>query len=315
MNSLKKIALAVSLATCAAGAGAQQPLPTPLKPVYAQGQEPQQGGQAGKVVQDGIEVRPMSKLRVLTSEKQVEQQSKQQYLAMMQQAQQKGALVPATHPETIRLRNIARRMIPQTTRWNPAAAKWDWQVNLVNSPQINAFCMPGGRVGFFTGILTKLRLTDDEVAAIMGHEIAHALREHGREQMGKSMATNVGARLGGAVLAALLGIDPGITDTVAQYGAQFASLKFSRDDEREADLIGLDIAARAGFDPRAGVILWQKMAAQNKAAPPAWLSTHPGGSDRIRQMNEHMDVLLPLYARAKGTSTAQLPPYRTTAMN
>lgn len=313
MQSLKKIALAVSLAACAATAGAQQPLPTPLKPVAAPGQEPvrQQQGEAGKVVQDGIEVRPMSRLRVLTSEKQVEAQSKQQYLALMQQAQQKGALVPANHPETVRLRNIARRIIPQTARWNPAAAKWDWQVNLVNSSQINAFCMPGGRVGFFSGILIKLKLTDDEVAAIMGHEIAHALREHGREQMGKSMATNVGARLGGAVLSALLGIDPGITDTVAQYGAQFASLKFSRDDEREADLIGLDIAARAGFDPRAGVILWQKMAAQNKSAPPAWLSTHPGGSDRIRAMQEHMDVLLPLYARAKGTSTAKLPPYRT----
>ena len=113
----------------------------------------------------------------------------------------------------------------------------------------------------------------------------------------------------------VLGVDPGITDTVARYGAQFASLKFSRDDEREADLIGLDLAARAGFDPRAGVVLWQKMAAQNKGTPPAWLSTHPGGSDRIRAMNEHMDVLLPLYARARGTTPGQLPPYRTTASN
>ena len=317
MNQLRKLAAAVSLAAMSAGALAQQPLPAPREPVYVGGQQPvrQQADEKGKVVQDGIEVRPMSRLRVLTSEAQVEQQSRQQYLSMMQQAQQKGALVPANHPETIRLRNIARRIIPHATRWNPAAAKWDWQVNLVNSSQVNAFCMPGGRVGFFTGILTKLRLTDDEVAAIMGHEIAHALREHGREQMGKSMATSVGARLGGAVLASLLGIDPGITDTVAQYGAQFASLKFSRDDEREADLIGLDLAARAGFDPRAGVSLWQKMAAQSRGAPPAWLSTHPGGSDRIAQMNAHMDVLLPLYARAKGVSTRNLPPYRTTAMN
>lgn len=285
-----------------------------MSPVYVQDQGPsrQQAGEKGKVVQDGIEVRPMSRLRALTSEKQVEQQARQQYTAMMQQAQQKGALVPSNHPQTVRLRNIARRIIPHTTRWNPAAAKWDWQVNLINAPQINAFVMPGGRVGFFTGILTKLNLTDDEVAAIMGHEIAHALREHGRGQMGKSMATNVGARLGGAVLASLLGIDPGITDSVAQYGAQFASLKFSRDDEREADLIGLDLAARAGFDPRAGIVVWQKMAAQNKGAPPAWLSTHPGGSERIRAMNEHMNVLLPLYARSKGVSTRQLPPYRTT---
>jgi predicted Zn-dependent protease len=301
MNQLKKIAVAMSLAACMAAAPAQQPLPQPIQ---------------GKVtVQDGIEVRSLSRFRHLAPEAMVEQQSKQQYVQLMQQAQQKGALVEPTHAQVVRLRAIAKRIIPYTTRWNPAAAKWEWQVNLLASDQVNAFCMPGGRVAFFSGILTKLKLTDDEVAAVMGHEIAHALREHGREQMGKSTATNVGMRVGGAVLASIFGLDPSITDTVARYTAQFASLKYSRDDEREADLIGLDLAARAGFDPRAGVILWQKMAAQNKGAPPAWLSTHPGGADRMRQMTEHMNVLLPLYARARGTPVNQLPPYRTIAMN
>ncbi len=197
-----------------------------------------------------------------------------------------------------------------TTRWNPASAQWKWQVNLLKSPQINAFCMPGGRIAFFSGILTTLHLTDDEVAAVMGHEIAHALREHGREQMVKSSATSVGARLGGALIASIFGVDPNVTDTVARYGARFASLKFSRDDEREADLIGLDLAARAGYDPRAGITLWQKMAALNKGAPPAWLSTHPGGAERIEQMNAHMNVLLPVYARAKGIPVGALAPYR-----
>ena len=322
MNQLKRIAAAAILTVWAGVSPAQQPLPAPMKPVYAPGQQDprqappaQQGAKGQAVVQDGIVVRPMSRMRVLTSESQIEQQSQQQYLSMMQQANQKGMLVPADHPQTVRVRSIAKRIIPYTTRWNAGASKWEWQVNLINSPQINAFCMPGGRVGVFTGIITTLKLTDDEIAAILGHEIAHALREHGREQMGKSMATNVGARLGGAVLSAILGVDPNLTDTVARYGVQFASLKFSRDDEREADLIGLDLAARAGFDPRAGVVLWQKMAASNKGAPPAWLSTHPGGDERMRQMNEHMDVLLPLYARARGTQERQLPPYRTTAMN
>ena len=335
MIQLKKTAAALALVAWTGSALAQQPLPAPMKPVYVPGQQsdypeqqqqqqqqqrqyqqPAQQQAKGKaVVQDGIVVRPMSRLRALTSERQVEDQSKQQYLSMMQQANQKGMLVPGDHEQSVRVRNIAKRIIPYTARWNASASKWDWQVNLINSPQINAFCMPGGRVGVFTGILSTLKLTDDEVAAILGHEIAHALREHGREQMGKSMATNVGARLGGAVLSAILGVDPGITDTVARYGAQFASLKFSRDDEREADLIGLDLSARAGFDPRAGVVLWQKMAAASKGSPPQWLSTHPGGAERIRQMNEHMDVLLPLYARARNTSERQLPPYRTTAMN
>ncbi|QYF94561.1 M48 family metallopeptidase [Massilia sp. PAMC28688] len=300
MNQLRKIVVAVSLAACAG-----------MVPVQAQQQAPRQD-QA--TVQDGIQLRPMPRYRMLASEERIEAQSKAQYAQMMQQAAQKGALAPSDHPQVIRLRNIARRIIPHTTRWNPAASKWDWQVNLIGSQQINAFCMPGGRIGFFSGILTQLKLTDDEAAAIMGHEIAHALREHGREQMVKSTATNVGARLGGAVLAAVLGIDPGITDTVAQYGAQFASLKFSRDDEREADLIGLDIAARAGYDPRAGIVLWQKMAQASKGSPPEFLSTHPGGANRIRQMQEHMDVLLPLYARAKGTTTRSLPPYRSVSI-
>ena len=293
MNKLKQIALAVTLATCAGVAPAQQ-------------KETQ--------VQDGIQVRPMPRYRVLASEEQMEQQSKQQYAAMMTEAQKQGALAPPNHPQVVRLRTIAKRIIPYSTRWNPAAAKWNWQVNLVGSDQVNAFCMPGGRIGFFSGILTKLKLTDDEAAAIMGHEIAHALREHGREQMVKSTGTALGMRLGGALLSGWLGIDPRMTDTVAQYGTQLLSLKYSRDDEREADLIGLDLAARAGYDPRAGIVLWQKMAALSKGAPASWLSTHPGGSDRIRQMNDHMDVLLPLYARSKGTSASKLPPYRTTAL-
>lgn len=299
MKQIKPILLAVALSV-ATVASAQQPLPAQNKDKAA--------------VQDGIQVRPMPRYRVLASAERMDEQAAQQYTQLMGQAQEKGALVPENHPQVVRLRGIAKRIIPYATRWNPEAAKWNWQVNLLSSDQVNAFCMPGGRIAFFSGILTKLNLTDDEVAAIMGHEISHALREHGREQMVKSTATNVGARVGGAIIASVFGVDPNLTDTVAQYGAQFASLKFSRDDEREADLIGLDLAARAGFDPRAGIILWQKMAAQNNGAPPAWLSTHPGGKERIRQMESHMNVLLPLYARSKNTPVAQLPPYRTTAL-
>ena len=267
-----------------------------------------------KEVQDGIAVRPMSRWRMLAPSEQMEAQALQQYTALMQKAQAQDALAPADHPQTVRLRAIAKRIIPYTTRWNPAAAKWDWQVNLLGSKQVNAFCMPGGKIAFYSGILTELKLTDDEVAAVMGHEIAHALREHSREQFGKSAATNIGARLGGAALSAFLGIDPRVTDTVAQYGAQFASLKYSRDDEREADLIGLDLAARAGYDPRAGVALWQKRASLNNSQPMEFMSTHPAGAERIKQIESHMNVLLPLYARSKGTSPERLPPYRTAAL-
>jgi predicted Zn-dependent protease len=270
--------------------------------------QPQQQGQ---VVQDGIAVRSLSPWRVLAPEEAINEQAAQQYNGLLAQARQKGVLVPSNQPEVQRLRAIAERIIPVTPRWNPAASKWKWEVNLLNSNEVNAFCMPGGRIAFFSGILTRLKLTDDEVAVVMGHEIAHALREHGREQMGKSNATSVGARVGGALISSFFGIDPRVTGTVADLGTKFVALKFSRDDEREADLVGLDIAARAGYDPRAGVALWRKMAALNKSQPIALLSTHPGGEERITQIENHMNVLLPLYARTRGTTADRLPPYRT----
>jgi predicted Zn-dependent protease len=291
MMKLKR--LAVLLALCA-GAG------------FAPAGEPQQAQ-----VQDGIAVKPLSKWRYLEPQAVVDQQAAQQYSGLMAQAQQKGALVPENHPQVLRLRAIAKRIIPYATRWNPEAANWKWQVNLLNSAQVNAFCMPGGRIAFFSGILTSLKLTDDEVAAVMGHEIAHALREHGRERAAKSTAAGVVSRIIGAGVAAYTGIDPRVTDSVANMGGQLVMLKFSRDEEREADLIGLDLAARAGFDPRSGVALWRKMGALNKRAPVELLSTHPGGEERIVEIERHMNVLLPLYARSKGISADQLPPYRT----
>lgn len=265
---------------------------------------------AEQVVQDGIAVKPLSAWRHLEPSSAVDQQASQQYAGLMAQARAKGALVPENHPQVLRLRAIARRIIPYATRWNPEAAQWKWQVNLLNSKQVNAFCMPGGRIAFFTGILTSLKLTDDEVAAVMGHEIAHALREHGRERAAKSTATGVVSRIIGAGVAAYTGVDPRLTDAATSAIGQMVVLKFSRDEEREADLIGLDLAARAGFDPRAGVALWQKMGALNKRAPVELLSTHPGGQDRIDQINAHLNVLLPLYARSQGVAVASLPPYR-----
>jgi Zn-dependent protease with chaperone function len=268
-----------------------------------------QARQPSTVVQDGIAVRPLSRWRYLAPEEVVDEQAAQQYNGLLTKAREQGALVPASDPQVRRLRAIAARIIPITPRWNADAANWKWQVNLLNSRDVNAFCMPGGRIAFFTGILTNLRLTDDEIAAVMGHEIAHALREHGREQMGKAGATSLGARFGGALLSSIFGIDPGVTSDLANWGGQLLVLKFSRDDEREADLVGLDLAARAGFDPRAGVALWRKMAALNEQTPLAIFSTHPGGPERISQIESHMNQLLPLYARTRGTTVDRLPPY------
>jgi predicted Zn-dependent protease len=257
-------------------------------------------GGAAALAREGVEVkREASVFAGLVPAAEVEQSARKQYGDMMREAASKNALGPDNHPEVMRLRRIAKDIIPHSFEWNPRAKEWKWEVNLVGSNQINAFCMPGGKIAFYSGILTQLKLTDDEVAMVMGHEIAHALREHARERMGKATATNGVAVIGSTVASVFFGVSPQITDLVANQGAKLLNLKFSRDDETEADLVGMEIAARAGYDPRAGVTLWQKMSAANKGAPPQWLSTHPSGNRRIEEIQANLPKVMPLYERAK----------------
>jgi predicted Zn-dependent protease len=243
---------------------------------------------------EGVEVGGNSAFSKLVPAEQIEQSAATQYAQMLEQAQNKGALVAKNDPQLVRLQAMARKMIPYAYEWNPRARQWKWEVNLITSSQINAFCMPGGKIAFYTGLVQKLKLTDDEVAMVMGHEIAHALREHARERMGKSAATGIGANL----LSQVLGLGQ-VGQTVTSYGAQLLGLKFGREDESEADLVGMDLAARAGYDPRAGVSLWRKMSAANQSAPPQWLSTHPSGSTRISEIQANLPKVLPLYERGK----------------
>ena len=224
----------------------------------------------------------------------LENAARQQYSEMVQQARAQNTLAPPDNPQLQRLREIAKRAIPQAVRWNDRAARWTWEVNLISSKQINAFCMPGGKIVFYTGILDQLGLTDDEAAMIMGHEMAHALREHARSRLVKSQATSIGLRLG----AQLMGWGDG-GQMAANIGSQLISLRFSRSDETEADLVGLELAARAGYDPRAGITLWTKMSAANKGAPPQWLSTHPAGASRIAEIERNLPAVMPLYERAR----------------
>ncbi len=256
-------------------------------------------GSGALLARDGVEVsREASMFAGLVPAAEVEQSAHKQYADMMKEAAGKNALGPDNHPQVIRLRRIAKELIPHSFDWNPRAKEWKWEVNLVGSNQINAFCMPGGKIAFYSGILTQLQLTDDEVAMVMGHEIAHALREHARERMGKAAATNGVATIGSTVASVFFGVSPQITDLVAKQGANLLTLKFSRDDETEADLVGMEIAARAGYDPRAGVTLWQKMSTANKGAPPQWLSTHPSGNTRIEEIQANLPKVMPLYERA-----------------
>jgi predicted Zn-dependent protease len=243
---------------------------------------------------EGVDVGRNSGFAQLVPADDIEASAAKQYSEILMQAASKKALGGSEHPQVIRLRRIAQRLIPFTNEWNPRAKSWTWEVNLIGSKQINAFCMPGGKIVFYTGILEQLQLTDDEVAQIMGHEIAHALREHARARMGKSAATSMGAGL----LSQLLGLGD-VGRTVTNYGVQLLNMTFSRSDESEADLVGLELAARAGYDPRAGITLWQKMAASSQGAPPQWLSTHPAGNTRIADIERNLPRVLPIYERAR----------------
>jgi predicted Zn-dependent protease len=243
---------------------------------------------------EGVNVGKNSAFTNLVSADSVEQSARQQYAQMLQQAASKNALAPADNQQLRRLRGIAQRLIPFAIPWNQRAKQWQWEVNLIGSTQINAFCMPGGKIAFYSGILKQLQLTDDEVAMVMGHEIAHALREHARERMGKNAATGITAN----VITQLFGLGA-IGQTVTNYGAQLLTLEFSRSDESEADLVGMELAARAGFDPRSGITLWQKMGAASKGAPPQWLSTHPAGSTRIADIQANLPRVMPLFERAR----------------
>lgn len=243
---------------------------------------------------EGVDVGKPSWATRLVSAEQVETAGIQQYQQIKQQADAKGALLPESNPQLRRLRAIAERIIPQSYGWNPRAREWRWEVNLLASKQLNAFCMPGGKIAFYYGILEQLKLDDDEVAMIMGHEVAHALREHARERMGKTAAT----RIGSSLISSVLGLGQ-VGDTVLGMGGQLLSLTFSREDESEADLVGMELAARAGYQPRAGITLWQKMGAVSKGAPPQWLSTHPAGPTRIRDIEANLPKVEGLYERAQ----------------
>jgi predicted Zn-dependent protease len=255
------------------------------------------------LAREGVEVGPPSTLSKLVPAEQVERAATGQYASMLSGAQEKRALGPESHPQVQRLRAIAKRLIPYTYEWNPRAREWRWEVNLIGSRAINAFCMPGGKIAFYYGILDRLKLSDDEVAMIMGHEMTHALREHAREQMGKNMATRGAIEIG----AAIFGLGTG-GRLLADMGGQLLTLRFGRDDESEADLIGMELAARAGYDPKAGISLWQKMASASKGSKLEFLSTHPSGPTRISDIQRALPEVEGLYARAEKPEVRFGPP-------
>ena len=244
------------------------------------------------LAQDGVEVKKSRFL--LLPAAMVERTAAGQYAQLMRAAAQKGAL-NTDRKSVERLRTIARALIPHSGRFNRDAEQWRWEVNLVQSRTLNAFCMPGGKIAFFSGLLTGLQLDDDEIAIIIGHEISHALLEHGRARMSEQVAKQLGISL-----AAVFFNLSNVSASLLSHAADLAlTLPHSRSQESDADLAGMELAARAGYDPRAALRVWRKMEkASAGGQPPQFLSTHPSHGTRIRDIEAALPKILPVYESA-----------------
>ena len=233
-------------------------------------------------------------MSMLLSEQEVEQMAAKAYLDESTKARQKGVL--NSNPILVaRVRAIANRLIPQVSIFRADAARWKWEVNVENNPAINAYCMAGGKIMVYTGIIEKLQLSDDELAQIMGHEISHALREHSRERMSEAYTRMLGVSLLSVVTG---GRYDGYLDMANQVTEVAYTLPNSREHESEADIMGLELAARAGYQPTAAIFLWQKMAKASEGQPPEFLSTHPSHSTRISELQARIPLVTPLYDKA-----------------
>ncbi len=240
----------------------------------------------------------------LLSKSQVESMSAQSYVQTLKQANT-NKLLNTDARATQRVRNIATRLIAQTGTFRDDAPGWKWEINVQQSKEVNAYCMAGGKIMVYTGLIDQIKPTDDELAAVMGHEIAHALREHSREQMSEAYAQKFGL----LALAGLVGIATNdannANSTLAMGGTVTAlalTLPHSRRAEHEADQIGLELAARAGYNPNSAVDLWQKMSKVGGQKPPEFLSTHPSDESRIADIRSLIPKVMPLYQAAPKAS-------------
>ncbi|MGB7541946.1 MAG: M48 family metalloprotease [Burkholderiales bacterium] len=216
------------------------------------------------------------------------------YRKVLQDAATKGQL-NRDAAQVERVRRIAARLIPDTAAFRADAPRWAWEVNVIASNEVNAWCMPGGKIAVYAGLLDRLSPSDDELAAVMGHEIAHALREHGREQYSRVLVQSIGLD----ILGALAGMSESATSLSQTFLDVMLNLPHSRTDESEADRIGVELAARSGFDPHAAVSLWQKMSRLGGGQPPQWLSTHPSSESRTQDLQTYSERVYPLYESAR----------------
>lgn len=243
---------------------------------------------------------------LLVSESQAVSQSAAAYSQMMTDLGKKKKIETGT-PRARKVKEITDKLVKEAVRVRPDSAGWKWEVQVIDEPKtVNAFCMAGGKMAIYTGMWDQLKATDDEIAQVMGHEIAHALADHTRERMSIAMTSQAGTQLAAIALASRE--NQGIALAGAQMAALLAiQLPNSREGEAEADQIGIELAARAGYDPKAAVTLWEKMAKVGGKGPPQFLSTHPSPQNRAAQLAELGAQVQPLYEAARAGKPTEAP--------
>ncbi len=235
------------------------------------------------------------------------QKAAQGYQQILGEAQSQNAL--DTRSQTAqRVHNVFNRMVPAANANNRTGIPFQWEMNVIRSDELNAWAMPGGKMAVYSGLVEKLNLTDDELAAVIGHEMTHALREHSKAQVGQQLLTGIGMQIGSSILAQNSNVDPQTLQTggalLSEYGI---SKPFSRQHETEADIGGLMLMAAAGYNPQAAPVVWQKMEQAGSSGMPSFLSTHPSGADRIQVLQQHMPEAMALYQQSGGRAPAPMP--------
>ncbi|MDR1163885.1 MAG: M48 family metallopeptidase [Candidatus Accumulibacter sp.] len=237
---------------------------------------------------------------MLLSSAEVNAQAAQAYASVIAEAKGMNAL-NRNAVITQRVRRVFTRLIPKTSTFRADAPGWQWEVNVISSDEVNAWCMPGGKMAFYTAIVENLKMTDDEIAAVMGHEMAHALREHGREKASQAAGVSVLSQIGGKIISARTGISSDTTQKALEKVGDLAFMRpNSREMEQESDRIGVELAARAGYNPKGAITLWEKMAKLSEGSGPEWLSTHPSHTARIADLTVYAERVMPLYQEARG---------------
>lgn len=235
----------------------------------------------------------------------LEAQATAEFNEIVRGAAHSNRLYPDSDPHVQRVRLFVDRLAPYAQKWSDRVKNWKWEVAVIRSPDIRMYCLPGGKIVVYGGLLDRVKLNDNEFGMLLGHEVAHAVREHVRERLGEQQA----AQIESGTVPQLFGLaDLGVFPL--GIGSQLFEMHYGRADETEADVIGSDIASRAGFDPRAALTLWDKLAAATKSdRDQGFIYVHPYTNARRADIVKRLPDMLTLYAKAIGVPLDTLPDY------